>query len=85
MLFSNPRMSNKPISKSLKTVLSWNANDEIGYKTDAEGTTVISILCKICVKYKDRLVCTNKGLARQASDAFINGTNVVTKTQVRYY
>ena len=77
----------KPITKSLKTFLSWNV-PEIGYKTDDAGAVTL-IYCKICAKHKDKITGTNatnsRGVASQSTDAFINGTNVVTKTQVRLH
>ena len=72
---------------ALKTFLSYNVEDFIGYRIfEKDGCKfVIKVWCKVCAKYKAEIetAATVKGNAKKSAQAFINGTNLVTKFQVR--
>ena len=72
---------------ALKTFLSYNVGDFIGYRTfEKDGCKFVNkVWCKVCAKYKAEIetAATVKGNAKKLVQAFINGTNLVTKFQVR--
>ena len=78
--------NNKGRTVELSTFLSYKKSNVIGYKTIVirEKTLVNFIWCKLCATFKDQLLSSAslKGSARTAALAFINGTNVVAKSQV---
>jgi hypothetical protein len=70
----------KPISKSLKTFLSWGKEAVIGY-TEENGL-VVKIWCKICARHKTGFL--QDPLVKGALNySFTEGTCVVTKYQVK--
>ncbi|XP_065642560.1 uncharacterized protein LOC136074184 [Hydra vulgaris] len=72
----------KPISKNLKTFLSWGKESVIGY-TEENGF-VVKIWCKICARNKTEILTDAlvKGVSNHSLTAFTEGTCVVTKYQV---
>ena len=72
---------------ALKTFFSYNVEDFIGYRTfEKDGCTFVNkVWCKVCFKYKAEIetAATAKGNAKKSAQAFVNGTNLVTKFQVR--
>ncbi|XP_065665100.1 zinc finger protein 862-like [Hydra vulgaris] len=72
----------KPISKNLKTFLSWGKESVIGY-TEENGL-VVKIWCKICARNKTEILTDAlvKGVSNHSLKAFTEGTCVVTKYQV---
>jgi len=81
-------MENKGNSLSLSTFLNYQVSSFIGYKTvEKNGATLVNFVwCKMCAKYKNEISNSSmvRGNAKTAALAFINGTNSVTKHQVRY-
>ena len=71
---------------ALKTFLSYNVEDFIGYRRfEKDGCKFVNkVWCKVCAKYKAKTetAATVKGNAKKSAQAF-NGTNLVTKFQVR--
>lgn len=69
----------------LKTFESWGKSDILGWKTEEkDGKVLVNyVWCKVCARYKTEITSRLKGNAKTAALAFINGTNVVTKYQVR--
>ena len=79
-------MEPKGNSIELSTFLKYGLSDVIGHKTwEKDGKTLVtSLWCKICAKFKAPVQSSSfvKGNAKKAAQAFINGTNMVTKFQV---
>lgn len=69
------------------TFYSWNQTDLIGFeKLEEKGKNyVIKIWCKLCAKHKSSINMELKGSAKTSALAFIDGTNCVTKHQVREF
>ena len=73
-------------SVKIKTFFDWNVSNTIGYKDD--GVRVNFVWCKVCAGNKEALKThpNLRGAIKTGSiNAFTNGTNVVTKYQVRVY
>ena len=69
----------------LTTSLTWGKKEVIGHKTLPlpNGKIMVNhIWCKVCAAHKNDIVNHLKGNAKQSAQAFIQGTNVVTKHQV---
>ena len=69
----------------LSTFLIWDKKVVIGHKTLSlpNGKIMVNhIWCKVCAAHKNDIVNHLKGNAKQSAQAFIQGTNVVTKHQV---
>ena len=78
---------NTPVTKKLKTFLSWGKENIIGYevKTIEGDEHVVKVWCKLCAKHKQSILTdpSIKGSIKKSMEAFTQGTNVVTKSQVR--
>lgn len=65
----------------LTTFNNWGKASIIG----CNGKTMVNFVwCKVCERYKTQITARLKGSAKTSALAFINGTNVVTKHQVKY-
>ena len=71
----------------LSMFLSWGKQDVFGYKTEELGgkTLVNFVWCKVCATRKEALLNASnvKDNIKKAIAAFADGTNVVTKYQVK--
>ena len=75
----------KGVTKELPTFLSWGQEKWLGFNTIKilHKTVVTKIWCKLCSKHKDSITGL-KGAAINSAQAFIEGTNVVTKHNVSF-
>ena len=68
----------------LSTFLTWGKKEVIGHKTLSlpNGKIMVNhVWCKVYA-HKNDIVNQLKGNAKQSAQAFIRGTNVVTKNQI---
>ena len=81
-------MASKKLSGNmveLSTFLTWEKKEVIRHKTLSlpNGKIMVNpIWCKVCAGHKNDIVNQLKRNAKQSAQAFIQGTNVVTKHQV---
>ena len=77
----------KSVTKELSTFLSWGKESIIGYNTEKKNdkTIVTEVWCKLCAKFKNQIQRdpSIKGAVKSSVKAFTEGTNIVTKHQVR--
>ena len=69
----------------LSTFLTWGKKEVIRHKILSlpNGKIMVNhIWCKVCAAHKNYIVTELKGNAKQSAQAFIHGTNVVTKHRV---
>ena len=80
-------MEVKGNSTELSAFLKYGLTDVIGRKTlEKEGKIMVNFIwCKVCAKFKNQITDSSsiKGSAKTSALAFINGSNSVTKHQVR--
>ena len=74
-------------SVELNTFKSYGVDDVLGYKTEEkDGRTYVNFVwCKVCARHEEGIKKhpNQRGNTKTAAMAFVKGTNVVTKHQVR--